>query len=136
MEHYLFLSSNDSTVHYPRNWAGDFTVTLPKTYHLNGHWECALLELIVRSPRHQKLLVCCDVIEDSCVRDILYPVLRIVPPEDKDHFTFERPYFFPIRNKEINQIRLFIRGSDLQPLPSDSSSIDCVLLLRRKRWAP
>ena len=145
MEHYLFLGSEDAL--HPGNVPGDFIVTLPKTYRLDGHWECALLEMSLHMPYHERLHVCCDVIEDSYVKGTLLPLLRIIPAVEEDgtrigratvygHLIFQRPYFFSLRGvKSLDRIRLFIRGSDMQPISLDRP-VHCVLLLKKRRWVP
>ena len=117
MQHFLFLSSSDTN--HPGNLPGDFTVTLPKTYDLKGCWECALLEISLSLPYYQRLSVCCDVIQDSCFHGTLYPVLRIIPEVQDNgthlydgdlsvygHLTFDSPYFFQIRKKELGRLRI------------------------------
>ena len=142
MEHYLFVSSKDTDL--PGNHPSDFTVTLPKTYHLKGQWACALLEISLHLPFHQRVHVCCDVIEDSYIRGSLFPLLRIIPAMQDDvgrigddtvygHLTFERPYFFPLRKKDLDRLRISIRGSELQPLTFDKP-VHCVLLLKKQPW--
>ena len=142
MQHYLFLSSRDAA--HPGSSSGDFTIELPKRYDLKGHWECALLEISFKSSYRQRLNVCCDLIEDSCIQKTLFPVLRVISTHeavngnsDYVHRTFERPYFFQIRKKELDRVRIFIRGSDFQPLVLESP-VQCVLLLRKKQkvWDP
>ena len=66
MEHYLFVSSEDNN--FPGNTPEDFTVVLPKMYDLKGRWECALLEISLHMPYHERLHVCYDIIEDSYVK--------------------------------------------------------------------
>lgn len=144
MEHYLFLSNDDSV--QPGNTPGDFIVTLPKRYRLEGHWECALLEISLYLPYHQRLHVCCDVIQDSYLKGTLFPLLRTVPAIQADgtrlgsdtvyaHLTFEHPYFISLRKKELDRLRLFIRGSDMQSLALDKP-LHCVLLLKKRKWVP
>lgn len=69
---------------HPGNTPGDFIVTLPKRYRLEGHWECALLEISHYLPYHQRLHVYCDVIEDSYLKGSLFPLLRTVPAIQAD----------------------------------------------------
>ena len=142
MEHYLFLGSDDSV--YPGNAPGDFVVTLPKTYRLDGDWECALLEISLHMPYHERLHVCSDIIEDSYVKGTSLPLMRIIPTvEDNStlighatvysHLVFQRPYFISLRGiTHLDRIRLFIRGSDMQPVSLDRP-ISCVLLLKKRR---
>ena len=134
--HFLFLSSLDASQYHPDNTPEDFTVTLPKPYDLRGEWECALLEITVPTSQDRVRYVCSDLIEDSYVRDTTFPVFRTLPPGKKGHFRYHRPYFLPVRARELTQIRMFIRGGDLQSESSDLNPIHCVLLLRQKRWAP
>lgn len=43
--HFLFCSSKDCINFHPENNSNDFIVELPKTLHLDGDWECALLDV-------------------------------------------------------------------------------------------
>ena len=139
MEHYLFVSSEDNN--FPGNTPEDFTVVLPKMYDLKGRWECALLEISLHMPYHERLHVCCDIIEDSYVKGSSFPILRTLPVVEPNgaylgddtfygHLTFDRPYFFPLRRKNLERVQLFIRGKNLQPLKLEKP-VYCVLLLKK-----
>jgi hypothetical protein len=135
--HHLFLDSRDSTVHHPANTSYDFIVELSKPLVLRGEWECALMEISLPSSRGEICHVCSDVIEDSYARNTLFPVLRTIPTGRNGYFLYHRPYFLPVRARELTRIRMFIRGENLQSLPpEDSSSVHCVLVLRQRRWDP
>jgi hypothetical protein len=142
MEHYLFLGMEDSV--YPGNVHGDFVITLPNTYRLDGHWEYALLEISLHMPYHKRLHVCCDVIEDPYLKGTSLPLMRIIPTVEDNvtligcatvnsHLVFQRPHFISLRGiTYLDRIRLFIRGSHMQPVSLDSP-ISCVLLLNKRR---
>ena len=148
MAHYMFLSNTHSSLHHPGNTPGDFIVRLPKSFTLQGHWECALVEVSIPLPYHQRLYICSDIIQDSVVGNTLYPVLRSIPEVDDDdrsrigmdiaietapvHFVFERPYFFPLRKKDLEDVRIFITGSDFLPVTPLNGTVHCTLLIRRK----
>ena len=136
METYLHLSSKDSLLYYPNNEAGSFIVVLPKTFHLDEKWECALLELSLPQPVPTNyLFVCADFIEDSYVRNQFFPVLRGIPGGTKSeslHLTFEHPYYLRVRQRELTQFQITIRDGDLNPLNFGSKPLQCVLALRRK----
>jgi hypothetical protein len=60
-EFYLYLYCGDSLSTHVKNHAGDFVVDFPKTYLLEGLWECALTELTLHPQtelRTERLYLC------------------------------------------------------------------------------
>jgi len=106
MEHfYLFRGSADSLHTHVNNKAGDFVVDLPRTYRLDGHWECALTEATFVCDLEQltdRLYFCSDVIEDSYVKGTALPVLRSV---DVDSNTKLDIFFNPLYYLTYKQTR-------------------------------
>lgn len=139
---YLFLNSNDSTSFHPSNNPDDFIVTLPKPYVLDGCWECALLEMniqLINDIALPRVHLCCDIVEDSYVRNNMLPILRaqeLTPEQNILQMTYVHPYYLNVSKQEIRSIRIFIRNDQLQSVPSKIQRLSCVLCLREKKlWA-
>lgn len=84
-QHYLYLKSDDSLNFYPTNSPGKFYSKLPQSLHLQGLWECALLQLqyvhsyfgdAANIPNN--LLFCSNICTESIVSDRKIPILRRV----------------------------------------------------------
>ena len=66
-EFYLYLYCGFSLSTHVNNHTGDFVVDLPKTYLLEGRWECALTELTLYSQTErqtERLFLCSDLVQD------------------------------------------------------------------------
>jgi hypothetical protein len=82
-EFYLYLYCGESLSTHVNNHAGDFVVDLPKTYLLEGRWECALTELTLHlqtERRTERLYLCSDLVQDSYLKNTFLPILRSVDP--------------------------------------------------------
>lgn len=136
---YLFLNSNDSTNFHPSNKPDDFIVSLPKPYVLDGCWECGLLEMNMQLSNDiylSRVHVCCDIIEDSYVRNNMLPILRsqeLTPKQSLMQITYVQPFYLSVSKQEIRSIRIFIRNDQLQAIPSKIQRLSCVLCLREKK---
>ena len=136
---YLYLDSRDSLNFHPTNTPGDFIVTLTKRYILSGCWECALLEMTMHfsddvSP--SRLYVCCDIIEDSYVRNTTLPILRaqdVTAEQLFVHNTYTHPIYLKISKQDIPDIRIYVRNDRLQTGQSNLEHFNCVLCLREKK---
>ena len=135
MEHYLFLSSQNSILQHPNNTSTDFTVELPKTYYLDGDWEVALKEIETRI-KEDLFYVFSNICQESCVDDTLAPILRSARREKKSQslFTFVDPYYLPVRSDHVSRIQIFIRGRHQETLRKDNTVVYCTLHLRKTRW--
>lgn len=139
-EFYLYLYCGDSLKTQVDNHAGNFVVDLPKTYQMPGDWECALTELstptLTEEPSN-RLYICTDIVEESHVRNSFLPVLRSIGSrEEYFDLDFVRPYYFKVRFEDMNRLRMFIRGDDLQPLRFKVDHLYCTLHFRKRRWGP
>lgn len=137
MEHfYLHLSCEDSRTRYRENHAAEFIVDLPKTYYMEGEWECALTEMSLFSKTEEeslRLYVCCDMVEESYARNTLVPVLRsLAVTQNFTDIELSQPYYLKIRQSRVNRVRMFIRGEDLQPVRFKIDHLYCTLHCRRK----
>ena len=97
-EFYLYLYCGDSLSTHVNNHAGDFVVDLPKTYLLEGRWDCALTELTLHpqtKQRAKRLYLCSDLVQDSYLKNTFLPVLRSVDQTQEGTLDLEfgRPYY-------------------------------------------
>ena len=118
-EFYLYLYCGESISTHVNNHPGDFVVDLPKTYLLEGRWECALTELTLHPQterRTERLYLCSDLVQDSYLKNTFLPVLRSVDPTQEGTLDLEfgRPYYTRMRQMELNRVRIFIRDDRLQ----------------------
>lgn len=77
---YLFLNSNDFINFYLLNNLDDFIVIFLKLYVLDGCWECVFLEMNIELINDIVLFcvyLCCDIVEDSYVRNNMLFILRV-----------------------------------------------------------
>ena len=89
-EFYLYLYCGDSLSTHVN--AGDFVVDLPRTYLLEGRWECALTELTLHPQterRTERLCLCSDLVQDSYLKNTFLPVLRSVDPTQEGMLDLE-----------------------------------------------
>ena len=137
-EFYLYLYCGDSLATHANNHAGDFVVDLPKTYLLGRQWECALTEISLFTETevsNLRLYFCADHVEETYVRNSFLPILRSFDTsEGYLDLEFTRPYYMGVRMGELNQVRISIRGDDLQPCRFKVDRVYCTLHLRRRKW--
>lgn len=114
-QHYLFLSSDCSLNYFPHNNAQEFTVALPQTIRLQGHWKCSLKQcsLDIAFPPHvTSVFVCVDFCEESFVGDKTLAVLREIPVYKKD-WIFTDSFYFAITRSDLSCIKISIRDQHL-----------------------
>lgn len=121
------------------NHAGDFVVDLPKTYLLEGQWECALTEIALSTYLEQKtarIYVCLDIVEESYVKETFLPILRplITREEDTVDLEINTAYYMRLRHQDLNRVRIFIRDDRLNPCRFKIDRLYCTLYFRRRRW--
>ena len=83
---YLYLRSQDSLDVRKNNSSSDFWIQLPKTYSLEGQWVCTSKQLSFIcdfKPKSKRLYLCCNIVEESYVRNTLFPMLRNIEIENK-----------------------------------------------------
>lgn len=141
-DHYLYLHSRDSLTLYPKNSPSECWIQLPKPYILDGQWECALVDISLDcsfSPRSLRLYLCCDFVEESCVKDRLVPVLRNIEVNARFNKIktelFPELVYIPVNEKQLHTIRLYLLDADLKPVVFTENDLHCVLHLKQT-WAP
>lgn len=140
--YYLYLHSSDSLTLYPNNSPSECWIQLPKHYNLDGQWECALVDISLDckfNPRSLRLYLCCDFVEESCVKDKLYPVLRNIEVNARYNKIktelYSKPIYIPVNEKQLHTLRLYLVDSNLKPVEFTENDLHCVLHLRQI-WAP
>ena len=132
---YLHLSSGDSLATHVNNHAGDFLVDLPRTYVLEGQWECALMEVTFLSDLEKstkRIYVCCDLVDQSYVRGTSLPILRPIDiiENEKVDLVFNPPYYLRIHHQTFSRIRISIRDENLHPCRFKIDRLYCTLHFR------
>lgn len=139
-EHFLYLSSQDCLKYYPNNHGGQFRVQLPQTLHLSGVWKCGLVEFRYTSQfktqeKTDELIICVNFCDQSYVNNTLLPVLRKITvdydkPRQKKCTTFTHVYYVPVIPSKLNQIEVYIKGSQ-HNIVSFTYKVTCVLHLKK-----
>lgn len=132
MEHYLFVSSDNSLNYHPSNSASDFTVELSQDIKLEGDWKIALLDFSCDSAGRDYLRVCCDICFPSWLDDQYMPVLRSFPiSEGFTSRVFAFPYYIPIHCHSLKRIRVYIIGDNTSEAALRSTPLKCTLHLKK-----
>lgn len=132
---YLHLYCGDSLEKHVDSHAGDFLVDLPRTYVLEGQWECALTELTFVSDFEKlinRIYVCSDLVVQSYARGTSLPILRPVDitENEKNVLVFNPAYYLRIHRQAFNRIRIFIRDEELNPCRFKIDRLYCTLHFR------
>lgn len=134
---YLHLYCGDSLVTHVNNHAGDFIVDLPRSYRLQGQWECALTEMTFVSQFERmthRVYVCCDLVDQSYVKETSLPLLRSIDidADEKVDLIFNPAYYLKINRQDLNRIQIFIRDDALNPCRFKIERLYCTIHFRRK----
>ena len=135
---YLYLSSQDSLDVRKNNSPSDFWIQLPKTYSLEGQWVCALKQISFTcdfKPKSRRLYLCFNIVEESYVRNTLFPVLRNIEIENKSRKykseTFEEGIYLPVNVTNLTTIRVSLLDADLHLVQFESNNLYCVLHFKK-----
>ena len=138
---YLYLSSLDALDIRKNNSPQDFFIQFPKSYELDGGWVCALTQISLTcnfTPRSKRLYMCCDLVQESYVRDTLLPVLRNIEIETRykklQTKEYINPAYVPVTVNHFNSIHISLRDQDLNPIDFTTNDLHCVVHFK-KRWA-
>ena len=138
---YLYLSSRDSLDVRKNNNPSDFWIQFPKTYALKGQRMCALKQISLTcnfKPQAQRLYLCCDIVEESYVRNTTLPILgNIEIPNRYKKFkceTFEEGIYLPVNVTNLSNVRLYLLDADLHPVQFESEDLHCILHFKQN-WA-
>ena len=121
---YIYLCSTDSAGTHPSNQPYDFTIDLPQTLRLEGKWECALMEIhFSKENLHEDLLIMTDIVENSYIKDIQLPVLRVVQRST----VVSNPYYFPVSRDTVSHLQIYIRTDSMKVPSFDDKPLTCTL---------
>lgn len=134
MEHYLFLSSNDSLNYHKSNHWADFTVELNQDFLLQGEWEIALLDFTCDVTNSGHVTIFCDLCCPSWMNGHYLPVLRSFYASD-GHFTsnFTFPYYIGLHSSSFKRLRLYILRERGSSVSFTDEPLRCTLHLKRQR---
>ena len=127
---YLFLASDDSdSDFYPLNTPGHFSIKLPETMYMDGSWMCALRGLQCKTASPTDLLVFCDAIVDSYVRERKLPVLQRIPStlDSSVVRSFDSSVCFRVTRHTLNVITVYITDGDLKETSFTGEPTYCML---------
>ena len=141
MDHYLYVSSNDSEEEYPDNAPQHFTVQLTREIDLSGTWYCALKELyfkgefrfnpkgLFHTPKKvpQHLYLCTDVIEGTVVSNSYVPVLKRTEIKKKLERVYVEPLYFKVNVPRLSKLTIYALDQDLNPVIFKKSPLTCLL---------
>ena len=123
---YLHLNSNDSLAIHQHNSCADFICELPEMLHLNGEWECALVDIHGKSiPNTYNVF--CDIIDHNVIKDRKLPILR----QGLQSKSFQHLNFIKVIDTHCKRIRISITDSDLNPIENCDTPVYCILCLRK-----
>ena len=105
-EFILYLHSSHSADIYPDNHPQNFSIHLKRPIHLEGDWECALVQFSFGSLSEAGYYVCCDVLAESHTGDFMLPVLRRV--RDRA-WQFKNLLYVPVKSRDFSTIHMYLR---------------------------
>lgn len=132
-QHFLFCASNYCLKFHPENNSHDFIIELPQTLHLQGEWECALVDIFFDVPNlaHLKVIT---VMSDLCCSSYIdfqkLPVLRRLLLA-RGSAALINPFYVPLARDQIQRFRIYLSYSDLTNSSLPIKTLHCTLNLRR-----
>ena len=115
-EFYIYLSSRDSSDIRKNNTPSEFWIQFPKSYLLEGQWKCALIEISLTcnfKPRSPRLYLCCDILEESYVRDTSLQILKNIEVGGRYNKvkseSYLRPLYVPVKVTTLDRLRLVLK---------------------------
>ena len=125
---YIYGYSRYSRHLYPNNRATDFVIPLPQPIHLEGEWECGLVQFHCESSADAGYYVCCDLVSESYVGNFKLPVLRRVRQK---LWQYRNILYVPLKTRDCNSIRLYMRTWRNREPTGVKGSVYCLLHLKR-----
>ena len=131
-ELFFFLDSRDSTEYFPFNTASNFTVKLPSYVMLEGSWTIGLVDIkiptIDESAEVEYLDVFCDITNESVASERKLPILRRVKKNANDWISFNPILYFPLKMREFDRMRIYIKSDKNGTLSFDSQPMVCTFI--------
>ena len=122
MEHYLYVSSEDSLDFYPDNTPHHFKIHLRNPLQWRGFWKTGLIEFHAASTGHvtsktiktvdsEMLYVFCKVGKESMVHGQQLPVLRKMHYNmlEDVNYVYESPIYVPVKKEEVYDLEFVIK---------------------------
>ena len=119
-EFYLFINSYDSLGLYPNNRGGKFKVHLPRTYYMEGEWECGLLEInfvpAFKYPTQRVYVTSSIVGNESYAENTFLQLLQSVSVRNEEitEVIFERPIYHKVGIEVVSSIEITLRDDHLR----------------------
>ena len=123
---FLYVSWTDSLHIHRMNKPYNFIVDFPKTLHLEGQWEVALMDIIIKSSKKSSFYLLADFCEESLLKGSQRTILRRVDNKNS-HYSF--PYYGKITKLDIQSIRVIALDQNLDFF--QLTDIECILHLRK-----
>lgn len=124
----IFCYSDNSKDVYPNNRADDFVLHLPNPIHLEGEWECGLVQFEYTASSDKPFFVCSDVVMESYVGDYKLPVLRRVRLRNTQ---FNHVIYAPVKMRDLSSIHIFMRTWKNKTAFMVRGRVFCTLHFRR-----
>lgn len=130
---FLFCSLKDCINFHPENNSNDFIVKLPKTLHLDGDWECALLDVTFENPtpgRSKMINILTDLCDSSHINFQNLPILRRLLLHEGS-YEFKQPFYIRIARDQIQRFRIYITYDQDSGSTLSMRTLYCTLNLRK-----
>ena len=124
----LYACSEHSQDIFPNNTPPNFAIHLKRPVHLEGQWECALVQFVFDGKPEAGYFVCCDLVRESHTGDYMLPVLRQV--RDK-MWQFKNLLYVPLKSRDFNAIRIYLRTWKNGEPTRVKNTVYCTLHFRR-----
>jgi hypothetical protein len=132
-DHYLVLSSTDSTTLFSDNTGNDFTVYLPQPLILKGIWQVAVTQVSLETdnPSFPGVMLCCDLCENSIVGSEQHPILRhLTFLKRRTSWEFYNLQYRKVKKEQVNAVRILIKAK-AEASHVTITSLLCTLHLKR-----
>ena len=85
----------------------------------------------------KSIFVYTDLVQPRPVGDVVVPLLRTLPPVDKDketmHYMFEKPHYMPLARFQFDTVEILLTSDKGQPISFEHGHSIVTLHFRRKR---
>ena len=116
MDHYVYLTSDDSKAYFSDNAPYNFRVHLTKPLILKGFWKVSLVEFYAQvsskvKNAKQTLYVYCDFCKESTVSGELQPILRRLTSTKNNRwaYSFDSDFYLPLTKHHIYEMNIYIK---------------------------
>ena len=130
MDHSFFIYgySRHSKDLYPTNKGQDFYIHLSEPVHLEGEWECGLVQFQYNASSESPYYVCCDIVAESYAGDFKLPILRRVRLKNTQ---FSHVIYVPLKTRDFSSIHFYLKSWNNKTPFSVRGGTHCTLHFRR-----